>query len=118
MALSDPQTVTIDGTPVSLPNVARPGRSGIYESADGNLTLTISHVNGKRARSVVRLDRKKIVADPLIATTNRQVSWSVQFVIDQPLYGPTDAELTSDMDGLIGLVDNASFKARFVGGES
>lgn len=115
---ADPQSVMIDTTPVSLPRVSMQGRSGVYESADGALTLTISHANNKRARSVVRLDRKKVGADALNPATNKQYTSSVYMVVDYPFTGFTDAELTLDIDALVTLISGSGFTAKFLGQES
>lgn len=116
---TDPQSVTIDASPVSLPRVSTQGRTSIYESADGALTLTISHVNNKRTRSVARLDRRKTSTDPLNPSTMRPYSMSTYLVIDTPLnVGFTDAEIESDAQGLIDLVGAEGFLTKFLGQES
>lgn len=115
---TDPQSVVINAVPVSLPRVSMQGRSGTYESADGALTLTISHANNKRARSVVRLDRKKVGADALNPATNKQYTSSVYLVVDYPFTGFTDTELSHDVKGITDLFDGAGFTAKFLGQES
>lgn len=114
---ADPQSITIDAVATSLPKVSASGRTGVYESADGNLMLTISHTNGKRQRSVVRIDHKKVGSDPLNPTTNKPYGSSVYLVVDQPVVGYTDAELKSIAKGLTALVNDA-FLTRFLGQES
>lgn len=116
---ADPQTVTIDGSPITLPRVSTQGRTSTYESADGAYTFTISHVNGKRCRSVVRIDHNKIAADVLNPQTQRPYSMSTYLVVDTPLnVGFTDAEIANDVSGLLAAVGSAGFLDKFLGQES
>lgn len=115
---TDPLAVTINSVPVSMPRVALNGRSGVYESADGALALTISHSSNKRYRSVVRLDRKAIGPDALNPATNRQYTSSAYLVVDYPFVGIDDTVLTNDVKGLTALVNGTGFIARILGQES
>lgn len=115
---SDPQSITINSVPVSLPRVALNGRSGVYESADGALVLTISHSNNKRTRSVVRLDRKAIGADALNPSTNKQYTSSAYLVMDYPFTGVDDTTLSNDVKGLLALIQGTGFITRVLGQES
>lgn len=116
--LSDPQSVTIGTTPVSLPRVSVGDRKATYESADGSKTLNISHVNGKRSRSVVRLDDSKMASDPANPSINKQVGASVYTVVDAPPTGYTDAELTDLVKANTTLINSTGFLAKFLGQES
>lgn len=115
---TDPQSVTINSVATTLPRVAMNGRSAVYESSDGGLTLTISHSNAKRTRSVVRLDRKKVGSDALNPSTNKQYTESVYLVVDAPLTGFSDDELKFDIIGLADLLKSANFVTKFLGQES
>lgn len=84
MALADPQSVTINAVANSLPRVSQAGTSSEYRKDDGNVTLSISHQYGRRTRRAVRLQHKKIAADPLTAGINVEASMSVTLVIDTP----------------------------------
>lgn len=84
---SDPQSLTINAVATSLPRVAVEGSSATYLDATGNLTLSVSHARKRRKRSVIRVDQKKIAADPLIADRNAESSMSVYLVLDAPLNG-------------------------------
>lgn len=117
--LTDPQSITYDGSATSLPRVSVQGRSSTYESADGSLKLTVSHTNGKRERSEVRLDHTKVSSDPLFPSQNKPYSLSVYGVVNRPLNtGYTDAEAQLVYDALTALMANATFKAKFLGQES
>lgn len=115
---SDPQSVTIDGTAVSLPKVSSVGRKGTYETPDGAVVLTINHTNGKRAWSTVRIDRKKIGPDVMNPSVNRQISQSVYIVADTPLTGFTDLETGNDLKGLMAWLTVPANLSKFLGGES
>lgn len=92
MALSDPQSLTINGVATSLPLVGRVLDKGVYRSADGNVQLQLSHAYGKRSRRVIRVDFRKIAADPLISAQNIEYSMSAYLVVDLPKTGFTVAE--------------------------
>lgn len=116
---TDPQSVTIDGTPISLPRVSVGNRTATYESGAGTHTMSISHTNGKRTRSVVRLEVSKNAADPFNPSTNRPYSMSTYLVVDAPPnVGFTDAELEDIVLGLTTKIEEAGFLAKFLGQES
>jgi len=84
MSYADPQSITIDAETVSLPRVSQAGQTAKYRSANGAFTLTVSHQEGKRKRSVVRLDSTQFgVADPYTGLSVDQ-SASMYLVIDRP----------------------------------
>lgn len=113
------QTITIDGTALTLPKVQQGDRSSTYESADGGTAVRISHSNGgKRVRSVVRVDRNQIGADPLNPSTNRPYVMNTYLVVDTPVYGFTDAEVKDVISGLLATIQGAGFLDRFLGQES
>lgn len=120
MALSDPQSVTYDGAPVSLPRISSQGRSTQYASADGSLVLDVSHkVVRNREQTLVKLQHSKVTSDPMIPTNNRPYDASVHFVINRPYnVGYSDAEMQLVLDALTGLAANATFKGKVLGGES
>lgn len=116
---ADPQTINIDGESMNLPRVSTQGRTSVYESASGDLTLIINHVNGKRARSIVRVNHSKVAPDSFNPSTNKPYTMSTYLVVDSPLnIGYTDAELRSHIEGLIDLVGTPGFLDKFLGQES
>lgn len=120
MALSDPQTVTISGATTSLPRVSTDKSESTYTSADGLISLTISHTTGKRNRSVVRIEHAKLSPDVYKPSENVKVGCSIYTVIDTPSAGYTDAELLAIWVGLnaqLSASSNAVF-AKVLGGES
>lgn len=102
MAFTDPQLVTINDVAISMPRVESAGTSSKYRAADMNHGLQISHqtTSKKRVRRQVKLDLRRIVADPLTAVNDYEAA-SVYMVIDEPEYGFTDAELTLAIQGFI-----------------
>lgn len=120
MAFADPQTITISGTTIPLPNTFREGSTGIYRSADGLTILKAQHQYGRRVRDVARVEVSKTVADPLQPSLNRTVGGTVQISFDFSDTGYTNADKKAVFDGLIAQL-NASSAAvlnKLLGGES
>lgn len=92
MSFSDPQSVTISGSAISLPRVTVGQGSSTYTSSDGLTSLSASSAYGRRTRRNIRLDLAKITADPFIPTQNQKVSMSVYTVFDLPPAGYTNAD--------------------------
>lgn len=118
--LADPQSITVNSVAISLPAVSRGADTSRYASADGNTKLTLQHSYGKRTRRVVRLDFKKIAADPLNAGLNLEFSGSCYLVFDLPVVGYTAAEAKLQSDGFLAYL-TASSGAKItalLGGES
>lgn len=82
MALSDGFTITINGTGYTFYRI--PGKSGAgeYRTNDGLYTLTVSHQEGKRRRTVVRLDKSEVIADPYATGRNVPIVTSQYHVFD------------------------------------
>lgn len=120
MAYSDPQTVTVNSVPVSLPRTSSGPTSGAFTSSDGTLQLSVSHALGRRHRRSVRLTQNLITADPLIPSQNRPTSMSCYMVVDTPVNGMTNAQIKQVVDALTGYL-TASTGARvtqLLGGEN
>lgn len=119
MSYSDPQSVSISGTAVSLPRISSGVNSGAFSAADGTVQVKISHANGKRNRRTVRLEHSKIAADPLTAANNRY-SMTAYIVVDTPLVGYTVAEAQAVVAGLTAWLTatSGSNVAKLLGGEN
>lgn len=92
MAFTDPQSVTISGTPVSLPRILTGTAVGNFRSADGNTELTLDpRGTAKRRRNVARLYVKKNVTDPITGLVSVQ-GYMISITVDRPLTGITDAD--------------------------
>jgi hypothetical protein len=120
MALSDPQSVTISGTAISLPNTGRDLNDGVYTSPDGTTKLTVSHVYATRNRTTIRLDLNKVAADPYVAGNSYKVSSSVYLVVNTPKNGYSTTEMVAAAVGLLGLLTASSnaVLTKTIGGES
>lgn len=105
MALSDPQTLTVDSTPYTLNRVKTDGYRSEYLTADEEYKLTVSHQESKgRTRRMIRVDQRVVAADPLSAV-NEYKSLGVYIVIDEPEYGFADADINNVVQGLFALAN-------------
>ena len=92
---SDPQSVTIEAVAVSLPRIRTEGQSSFYADETESVKLSISHQkSNRRIRSMVRLDKRAIVADPL-TSENDYENLAVYMVIDRPEVGFTSEDVQS-----------------------
>lgn len=116
---TDPQSVTISGAAKSLPRVSSGDFSGQFRASDGAYTLSVKHTANKRDRSVVRLDTRKIGANPLDPAKNLPYTASVYVVLDAPAQsgGFTSVELEDLTKGLVAYLTAANV-TKFVGKES
>lgn len=114
---TDPQSVTINAVPVSLPRVSVGDANATYRSADETVQMRISHQAVKsRKRRMVRVDQTKVAADPISAVNVMQKA-GIYLVVDEPSFGFTDAELDYLVDALIAWLSSANI-AKLLGGES
>lgn len=116
---SDPQSVTIAGAAKSLPRVSSGDFHGQFRASDGAYTLSVKHTSGKRERSVVRLDTRKLGANPLDPAKNLPYTAGVYVVLDAPAQysGFTSTELEDLAKGLVAYLTAANV-TKFVGKES
>lgn len=120
MALTDPQSVTINAVPISLPRTSTGTNSSVYTSNDGLVKETLSHQYGRSGRHLIRLDHSKIAANPFDSSLNAQYKMACYVVIDVPPVGYTVAEAKQVVDGLFVQL-NASSGAlitKIIGGEN
>lgn len=114
---ADPQSVTINAVPISLPRVSIGTSEATYRSADETVQMRISHQASKgRKRRMVRLDQTVIAADPLTAENASQKA-GIYLVVDEPTFGFEDADLDYLADALIAWLTPANI-AKLLGGES
>lgn len=89
MALADPQTVTISTVAVPLPrtNVAA------FTSADGNVTLSVTHAKQKGTQyDAVTLRKDAISADPIFTSQNVRGFAQATISFKRTLIGMTAAD--------------------------
>ena len=90
---TDPQSITVNTVAKSCPRTTVGDLNCTYKEATGEFQLRISHQEtSKRIRRMVRIDQKKVAADPLTAVNAYQTA-GVYLVIDEPITGFSDAEL-------------------------
>lgn len=117
---TDPQTVTLSGTATTLPRISAGEMSGKFRTGDGALSLNISHTANRRERSVARIDRNIVGADPLDTTKQRNYVASAYIVLDVPLnsVGFDAAAKQALVTALADWAKVAGNTAKFVGLES
>lgn len=112
---ASPQVITYNAVATDLHRITDDGMSSVYQSADGNQKLTISHQTSKnRTRRLVKYERKVVAADPLTAENTYQQA-SVHVVIDEPNFGFADADLDNQVDALTLWLNAANIGAVLAG---
>lgn len=117
---SDPQSLTINSVAQSLPRTSSGTNSGVFTKDDGNVKLTVSHQYGKRNRRQLRVDFRKVAADPLATGYNKEYSMSTYLVVDVPTVGFTVAEQKQVVDALSAYLTatSGSNVTKLLGGEN
>lgn len=127
--LADP--LAIDSsyiTAADLPAISREPNKSVYRLVVGSITylVTISHTENKgRRRSIVRLDASTVAASPFSSTTSVADTTSTYLVIDRDMRLVTDANVTAQVQELLGVLAAATYAntvttriAQIVGGQS
>lgn len=120
MALADPQSLTIAGTAHALPRTSMSVNAGIFTSADGLVKETVSHqLGGKRTRHLIRVDHRKVAADPFIGSVNAEYGMSAYLVVDVPAVGYTIAQQKEVVDAFMAQLaaSSGALVTRVLGGE-
>lgn len=117
---SDPQSLTINSVANSLPRTSSGTNSGVFTKDDGNVKLTVSHQYGKRNRRQIRVDFRKVAADPLATGYNKEYSMSTYLVVDVPTVGFSIAEQKQVVDALSAYLTatSGSNVTKLLGGEN
>lgn len=120
MSYADPQSVTINSIAVSLPRTGSGVNTGQFTSNDGLTKLSVSHQYGKRNRRQIRLDVRKIAADPLTSGQNNEYSMSAYLVVDLPKVGYSVTEAKQVVDALVAYLTatSGSKVTSLLGGEN
>lgn len=93
MALPDPiPTLTVAAVPYDFARIGMDATSSVYSTASGNDRLLISRQSKARNRFTIRLDRRKVAANPFDASVNQEYTQSAYVVWDLPKIGVTAAE--------------------------
>lgn len=100
MSLPDPQIVTINSVDKTLNRIEPGPNYSLYATSDRSYGMKVSHqaTKAKRIRSLLRVDYRKVVTDPLTSESDYDTC-SISIVIDRPEYGFTDTEIVNLADG-------------------
>lgn len=101
MAFSDPQSVTINAVAQTLARTSSGVNAGVFTKDTGDVKLSVAHQYAKRTRRTIRLDFRKVAADPLISSQSVLYSMSTYLVVDTPITGFTVAEAKQVIDGFV-----------------
>jgi hypothetical protein len=109
---ADPQTITVNSVAQPMPRVLSDGTKSVYQKSDQTFTFTVSHqslrAGGKdRVRSMVRVDQRAIVPDPLTAVNDYE-TLGVYLVIDRPLAGFSSTQVDQLIAGLKTWLDSTA----------
>lgn len=115
---AEPITVLVNAVSKSLSRVSVGDRKALYESPADGLTLSITHVVGKRNRHTIRLDSKKTAADPLLDGVSRAYSMSTYLVVDAPEIGFTLTEQKQIVKALTDWLGTSTNTDKVLAGES
>lgn len=108
MAFADPQSITVNAVAQSMPRIETSGLTSKYSKDDETFRLTISHTkSGDRIRSMVRVDQRAVVADPLTAVNDYE-DLGVYLVIDRPEVGFTSTQVDYVVQALKTWLTNAN----------
>lgn len=115
--LSDPITITINGSAKTLNRTGNDASSATYSTADGLFKARTSHqdARGGLVRTMFRLDETKVAADP-IGGENASKQGSVYVVIERPSFGFSVTDLDNDWQGLKAFLTTAVI-TELLGGE-
>jgi len=118
---SDTLSLTINAVAKTLSRVDGTGGRGVFRNVTEGLTTTISQSETKANRRImgVRIDHKKLAADPLLTGVNRAVSASVRLVADYPNSGVyTVAEMEDHLEALAIWLSVQGNRDKLINGES
>jgi hypothetical protein len=105
---TDPQSITVNAVAQSMPRISSVGTKSVYQKNDLSFTMTISHAVSKdRLRSMVRVDQRAIVPDPLTAVNDYE-TLSFYVVIDRPLAGFSSTQVEQLITGFKTWLDATS----------
>lgn len=115
MALADPQVLPSDPA-VNLDRISV--ELGKFGNVDSTYQLEVNHSRKSRVRHVVKLTLRKISADPLLPSQNREYAASVHILLDSPIQGFTAAEQVALADVFVDYLGTAGLLADIVQGQA
>jgi len=120
MSYADPQSVTVNGTAVSLPRTSAGTNAGSFTSSDGLYQLGVASTYGRRIRRTISLSQSKVSADPLVPSQNVRNNMRCYLVVDTPVNGFTNTEAKYLVDALTAYLTagTGSKVTQLLGGEN
>lgn len=115
---ADPQSVTINAVPVSLPRTGSSLTEGTFQSADSATGLSITHRKTNRGRVQHRVSVRKDIIVPSIynPAQNTPQSYSVSIVIDAPTVNVPSPDVAYLAKAIVAWATNANLD-KLVGAE-
>ena len=98
--LADPQSITINAVPFSLPRTSSEPNKGTFTDPTSAVQERVAHTYGRRTRRAIQLQHTKIAPDPFVPAQNVKFSTTISVVFDIPPTGYTPTELKQIWDGL------------------
>jgi hypothetical protein len=118
ISISVGQTNTLSGgTAKSLARIRTDGYASEYQTSDGLYSAKITHNRGSRTRSEVRLDFYTTYVDPSTGLT-KNVSASAYVVLNRPVAGFTNSQLTDILYGVAGWASRSANATKILALES
>lgn len=117
MAFADPQSLTVDATPVSLPRVGSSLGAGAFRSSDQKYQLEVRHQSGTQERHNVKLSFADVVGNPLVPAQNLVVGTTVNLTVTHPRNGMT-AESVKDIAVALAAWASEANLVKLIGGEN
>jgi len=103
-----------------MPRTSSGTNSGVFTTNDGLLKLSVSHQYGTKSRRVIRLDHRKVAADPLVSGRNNEYTMAAYLVVETPKVGSSVTEAKQAVDGLVAYLTATSGAqvTKLLGGEN
>jgi len=117
MSLTAP-TVTLSGGSTGFSLISVEGQKSIYRDSTGDIEIVVNHQEAKRNRRTLRLNVRDITADPFVPAENVEVSYSAYLVVDMPVAGFANADVETDVNGLMTWLAASTNFAQILNGES
>lgn len=103
MALTDPQSITVNAVAKSMPRIVNDGTHSTYQMPDQTFSLDIRHTSLRkdkklRVKSLVSFSQRAIVPDPL-TSVNDYETVTISLQIDRPEAGFTSTQIDQMIAG-------------------
>jgi len=119
MAFSDPISITISGSAVSLGRTASGAGVGEFRNPTGDVVVGVRNSYGKKNARTIGLTRTKYSADPINTAINRPLTTNVRVSVTVDA-GAANADVKADLVGLLTFLTASSGAQidKLLGGEN